>query len=406
MKTNAIYCGQAAKVLGDTLEFPDESVDLIYMDPPFFSNRNYEVLWGDGYELRAFADRWQGGIENYISWMESTVRECHRVLKPRGSLYLHCDWHANAHLRILLDRIFSHELRCEVIWDKGFRGTERQHNWQQSHDTLLFYTKSDDYTWNDQFQPYADPGLSRYNKVDAAGHKYALIKRRRTNGAVYYGKTYPKEFGKRMNDIISIPLLAATAKERLGYPTQKPEALLERLITASSNPGDIVLDPMCGCGTAVAVAHRLGRKWVGIDVSPTAAKLMVNRAHSLGVAITENDILGLPKTEEEIRAMPPFEFQNWVVRKLMGRVSARKSGDMGIDGWMFDGTPIQVKQSEAIGRNVVDNFETALRRAKRTKGLVVAFSFGKGAREEIARVRHADGMEITLRTVKEIMEEA
>jgi hypothetical protein len=133
---------------------------------------------------------------------------------------------------------------------------------------------------------------------------------------------------------------------------------------------------------------------------------MVTRMRGLGVAIGENDIIGLPKTIEDIRAMPPFEFQNWVVRQLMGRVSAKKSGDMGIDGYLFDGTPMQVKQSERIGRNVVDNFETALRRQNRKEGVIVAFSFGKGATEEVARARNQDGINIKLKTVAEIMEEA
>jgi DNA modification methylase len=406
MKTNAIYCGQAARVLGNTLEFPDGTVDLIYMDPPFFSNRNYEVLWGDGYELRAFEDRWQGGIENYISWMEPVLRECHRVLKPTGTIYLHCDWHAGHYIKVEMDKIFGYNnFLAEIIWNKGFRGTEQKNNYQHAHDTLFFYKKSKEYTWNDQFQAYADINMKRYNKIDEKG-RYALIKRRRTDGTVYYGKTYPKPEGKRINDVIDIPVMASTSSERLGYPTQKPEALLERIIKASSNPGDVVLDPLCGCGTAIAVAQKLERKWVGIDVSPTACRLMVTRMRGLGVAIGENDIIGLPKTIEEIRAMPPFEFQNWVVRQLMGRVSAKKSGDMGIDGYLFDMTPIQVKQSESVGRNVVDNFETALRRARRNKGLIIAFSFGRGAKEEVARVRNKDGIDIELKTVAEIMEEA
>ncbi len=401
MKTNAIYCGQAAKVLGDTLEFPDESVDLIYMDPPFFSNRNYEVLWGDGYELRAFEDRWQGGIENYISWMESTVRECHRVLKPTGSLYLHCDWHANAHLRLLLDRVFGEsQFVNEIAWCYDTAGRSQSY-FNRKHDTIFLYGKSKGYYFNLPRTSFVDEGS--FSHEDPDGRRYR-IRTNSNNGKTY--KYYMDE-GRGMNDWwADCSALPQNDRERLGYPTQKPESLLERILNASSKHGDIVLDPMCGCGTAIAVAHRLGRNWVGVDVSPTACQLMVKRMRGLGVPIADTDILGLPKTEEEIRAMPPFEFQNWVVRKLMGRVSARKSGDMGIDGWLFDGTPIQVKQSETIGRNVVDNFETALRRAKRTKGLVVAFSFGKGAREEVARVRHVDGMEITLRTVKEIMEEA
>ncbi len=401
MKKNAIYCGQAAKVLGDTLEFPDESVDLIYMDPPFFSNRNYEVLWGDGYELRAFEDRWQGGIENYIAWMEPTIRECYRVLKPTGSIILHCDWHANAHLRLLMDRIFGESnFVNDVVWCYDTSGRSKRY-FNRKHDTIFVYSKGKDYTFNLPRIPFVDKGS--FSHADADGRRYR-VRTNSNNGKTY--KYYMDE-GRGMNDWwTDCPALPQNDQERLGYPTQKPEALLERLITASSNPGDVVLDPMCGCGTAIAVAKQLGRNWVGVDVSPTACRLMVKRMHALSVPIVDNDIIGLPKTEEEIRAMPPFEFQNWVVRQLMGRLSAKKSGDMGVDGWLFDGTPIQVKQSESIGRNVVDNFETALRRAGRTKGLIVAFSFGKGAREEVARVRHKDGMEISLKTVKEIMEEA
>jgi tRNA G10 N-methylase Trm11 len=162
---------------------------------------------------------------------------------------------------------------------------------------------------------------------------------------------------------------------------------------------DIVLDPFCGCGTAIVVAHRLGRQWVGIDVSPTACSLMENRMRKLHVS---PNVMGMPFAEEDLRKLPPFEFQNWVVQRLFGRVSARKSSDMGIDGFTFEGVPIQVKQSDDIGRNVVDNFETAIRRRKATKGIVVAFSFGKGAYEEIARVRLQEGLEIKALTVKEL----
>ena len=400
-KTNTIYCGDCNDVM--LAQFPEGSVDLIYMDPPFFSNRQYEVLWGDGYELRAFEDRWQGGLEHYIGWMDGKIRECHRVLKDTGSMYLHCDWHANAHLRILMDRIFQSDIRCELIWDKGFRGTERKRNWQQSHDTILFYTKTGNYSWNAQFQEYADPDMKRYNKIDRQGKQYALIKRRKSDGTVYYGKTYPKSEGKRINDVISVPVIAATAKERLGYPTQKPEALLERLINASSNPTDIVLDPMCGCGTCTAVAHKLGRQWVGIDVSPTACKLMVNRMRGLGVSIGDKDIVGLPRTLEEIKAMKPFEFQNWVCEKIWAHISRKLTNDKGVDGWLIDGRPLQVKQSENVGRNVIDSFETAIRREKKRRGVVVAFSFSKGSYEEVARAKLHDDLEIELKTVEGIL---
>jgi len=187
------------------------------------------------------------------------------------------------------------------------------------------------------------------------------------------------------------------------HPTQKPEALLERIINASSNPMDIVLDPFCGCGTTIAVAHRLGRRWIGIDVSPTACKLMEKRMRKIGAQ--DFKTIGLPKTVEELKALQPFEFQNWVFEKLHGRVNPRKVGDYGIDGWIELDIPTQVKQSEDIGRNVVDNFETAIRRMGKKKGVIVALSFGKGAYEEVARVKNEEGLEIKLKAVEEILKE-
>jgi DNA modification methylase len=362
------------------------------------------VIWNDGYEIRAFEDRWKGGIENYTSWMKPRLEECYRVLKENGSMYLHCNWYANHYLRIIMDKIFQRNITCEIIWDKGFRGTERQKNWQQSHDTILFYTKGERYIWHDQFQEYADTNMKRYNKTDDQGRKYALIKRKRTDGTIYYGKTYPKAKGKRMNDIIHVPVLAATAKERLGFPTQKPEKLLEYLIGASSNPTDIVLDPYCGCGTAIAVAHKMGRRWIGIDISPTACNLMALRFHKMEPPV-QVLVVGMPLDEVELRKLPHFEFQNWVCQRMFGRVSSRKSSDMGIDGYTFEGHPIQVKQSDSVGRNVVDNFETALRRHGDKNGVIVAFSFGKGAYEESARAQLEDGLKITLLTTKELVEQ-
>ena len=191
--------------------------------------------------------------------------------------------------------------------------------------------------------------------------------------------------------------------ERLGYPTQKPEALLMRIINTSSNPTDLVLDPFCGCGTAIAVAHKLGRRWVGIDVSPTACKLMGKRMRS--IKARNFHVVGMPMNIEDLSKLEPFEFQNWVIQRLYGRVAARKTGDMGIDGYTYEGYPVQVKQSENIGRNVVDNFETAIRRGKKKKGVIVAFSFSRGAYEEIARVKLEGGLEIDAIKVEELLKD-
>jgi len=145
MQLNTIYCGDCAHVLE---YFPEQSVDLIYVDPPFFSNRYYEIIWGNGYERRAFEDRWKGGINNYIAWMEPKIRECRRVLKETGSMYLHCDWHANAHLRILMDRIFGEKnFQNEIIWHYR-RWTASSKRFQRLHDTILFYTKGSKHRFN------------------------------------------------------------------------------------------------------------------------------------------------------------------------------------------------------------------------------------------------------------------
>jgi tRNA G10 N-methylase Trm11 len=163
---------------------------------------------------------------------------------------------------------------------------------------------------------------------------------------------------------------------------------------------DVVLDPFCGCGTALAVAHKLGRRWIGIDVSPTACELMAKRLRKLHVS---PKVVGMPFSEDDLRELPPFEFQNWVCKRLFGRVSKRKTADMGIDGYTFEGYPIQVKQSDNVGRNVVDNFETALRRKKKTKGVIVGFSFTKGAYEEIARAKIHGNLDIQALTVRELL---
>lgn len=444
-RPNTIYCGDCVEVLR---KFPNECVDLIYADPPFFSEEGYEILWHDGYEIRAFEDRWKGGIMNYVDWMESRLMECYRVLKSTGSMYLHCDSHANAHLRLSMDKMFGRgNFRNEIVWQRTTAHPNVGKSYGRLHDVILFYVKSDQYAWNTQYLPYSDEHVaSSYRFVEkGTGRKYALrdltasvyhassgqiyewkgkkppasrvwaysraeMEKLDAQGRIGYSKKrgYPRlkiyldeKPGVPLQDIwTDIRPVQSQSKERLGYPTQKPEALLERIINSSSNPTDILLDPFCGCGTAIAVAHRLGRRWVGVDISPTACTLMANRMRSVRA---KPHLMGMPMLEEDLRKLPPFEFQNWVVQRLFGRVSARKTSDMGIDGYTFEGHPVQVKQSDDVGRNVVDNFETALRRKGAKKGVIVAFSFGKGAYEEIARAKLHDDLEIGLLKVVDLI---
>jgi len=393
MEINSIYEGDNLEILS---KFPDESVDLIYADPPFFSNRFYEVIWKDGAEIRAFQDRWKGGVEHYISWMEPRLRECHRILKRTGTIYLHCDTHANAHLRILLDKIFLEKnFRNEIIW--CYRGAGYPKNdFGHRHDTIFRYSKTDDYIFN----------------LDAVREEYAEATKERfrhyignVRKAGDFGIQKLNPLGKQPDDWWEIQPIAPSAKERLGYPTQKPLILLEKIIKSSSKKEDIVLDPFCGCGTTVVAAQKLGRLWTGIDISPTACKLMKKRLLK-ECGFNANLIRGNVDLNY-VKRLPPFEFQNWVVaNKFLGMVSAKKSGYMGIDGFtpqLLGGYPIQVKQSEGVGRNVVDNFETAMRRIKKKKGFIVAYSFAKGSYEEAARVKNQEDLEIILRTVEELL---
>jgi DNA modification methylase len=334
---NAIYCGDCKEVLR---HFPEKSVDLIYADPPFFSNRRFEVLWEDGYELRAFEDRWKGGINNYVAWMMERITDCYRVMKDTASFYLHLDHHASHYMKVELDKLFGESnFINEIVWNRqiGSHSDSKQgaKHYGRSHDVILFYVKSDKYNWNQQYEPFSEDYVTKFYKFvePGTGRRYQLGDISGPGGAAkgnphyeFLGITrywrYSKEnmeklykegrivqaapasvprYKRYLDEMQGVPLSdvwsdvkrISQTSESLGYPTQKPELLLERIIKSSSNPTDIVLDPFCGCGTAIAVAHKLERRWVGIDVSPTACKLMAKRMRGLRAKVIE---IGLPKT--------------------------------------------------------------------------------------------------------------
>jgi len=413
MKTNTIYCGNNLEILP---RFPEKSVDLIYADPPFFSNRHYEIIWNDGAEIRAFEDRWKGGISRYIGWMTPRLRECHRVLKDTGSMYLHCDWHANAHLRIWMDKIFGEgNFQNEIIWHYH-RWTNATKNYHRMHDTLLYYTKSKMHCFNKQSttviptQYQKETQKRGYATNTIKGKRQIIIFNQAIRGRIDLSK-YDIVTQKSMDDCVTyasdvwddIDYIPSQSKERLGYPTQKPEALLKRIIEASSNKDNIVLDPFCGCGTTIAVAQQLGRQWVGIDVSPTACRMMKDRLTRIGAIA---DLVGMPVTLAELKKMEPFAFQDWVINKIGGTHQNKKVDDKGIDGWTFlEHKPVQIKQSEGIGRNIIDNFQPAMERVNSTEGFIYAFSFTRSAFEEVARALLSKGVTIKLITIEELLQE-
>jgi len=396
-----LYCGDCLEVMEKRLG-PD-SIDLIYLDPPFFSNRHYEVIWGDEAEVRSFDDRWEGGVEVYAAWMAERLRACHRVLKQTGSIFLHCDWHASHHLRIKLDDIFGFDkFQNEIIWCYNIGGKSKR-RFARKHDTIFWYAKSNDYYFNGAGVGFkretGTKSLGGIIGTDKDGRRYQdkLVK---ATGKYYrYYLDEPKIPEDWWVDINSIQSQSA---ERLGYPTQKPERLLERILLASAEKRHVVLDPFCGCGTTIIVAERLQLNWIGIDISPTAIRVMKDRFARANVSDVES--IGLPTTVAELRALKPFEFQNWVIRERFNGAIGPKGGDKGIDGYSFMlHEPIQVKQSDHIGRNVIDNFLAAMRRTTKSCGYIVAFSFGKGAHEEAARLKGKEGIEIILLTVEELL---
>lgn len=392
LETGVIYCDDNLHRLS---QFPADCVDLIYLDPPFFSNRHYEVIWGDEAEVRSFEDRWEGGIRVYIEWMRERVMELHRLLKPTGSLFLHCDWHAAHQLRVMLDDVFGEEhFRNEIIWAYTGPGSPGMRQFNRKHDNIYWYSKGREWTFNGDAVRVAHSGKTVENfRTGLVGSGFVAGDQEAVRGLHAAGKV-PEDWWQ-----IAI---APRGKEYLGYPTQKPEALMARIILAASNDGDIVLDPFCGCGTTLAVAQMLRRKWIGIDISPTAVDLESRRLTRLGA--TDIKLVGMPVTEAQLRALKPFEFQNWVINRMNGTHSARKSGDMGIDGFSFMlHEPIQVKQS-GVGRPTVDSFQAAIDRTGKAKGYIVGFSFSRDAHEEVARIK-SQGITIQLVTVSDLLQE-
>jgi DNA modification methylase len=241
-------------------------IDLIYADPPFFTNRGYPARIGRGEDSRqpedweladGYQDTW-ADLDEYLDMLYPRLILMHRLLSPRGTLYLHLDWHANSYARILLDEIFGYErMNNEIIWTYHGPSPIRS-AFNRKHDTLLFYTKSEDYTFEvDRVRmPYKDSTVETFNSSDKAG----------------FGKTPDLERGKVPEDWWYFPVVARLHSERTGYPTQKPESLLERIILASSNPGDLVADFFAGSGTTAAVAARLGRRFVAVDAQRRAVQ--------------------------------------------------------------------------------------------------------------------------------------
>ncbi|MBA7679794.1 hypothetical protein ES703_88098 [subsurface metagenome] len=421
MKTNVLYFGDNLEILRNREYFPDECVDLIYLDPPFNSKKDYNILFKENSgveseaQIKVFTDTWEWGptaqntyhdivingplkvgkligalhdaighndVMAYLLMMTARLIELHRVLKPTGSLYHHCDPTASHYLKLVLDQIFGPvNFRNEIIW----RRTTSHGDWKQGakhfgrvHDTILFYSKGSNYIWNTQFLPFSPEQIrEQYYKFDANGRSYRLVtptakkpggdtsyewkgvrppkgrywaySREKMaemdeKGLLYYSKTgqpYIRYYlderpGVAVQSIwTDIPPMGPTAKERLNYQTQKPIALLDRIIRVGSNEGDIVLDPFCGCGTAVVAAHTLKRRWIGIDITHLAINLMRNRLK--GHFDIKAEVIGEPVDLAGAKALAHedrYQFQWWALGLIGARPlgEKKKGADEGIDG--------------------------------------------------------------------------
>ncbi|MBE3123326.1 MAG: site-specific DNA-methyltransferase, partial [Planctomycetes bacterium] len=417
--TRVIYCGDNLEQLR---KLPDHCVDLIYIDPPFNSNRNYEVFWGETKEKRAFEDR-HASTAAYIDFMRPRCVELSRVLKPTGSFYYHCDWHASHYVKVMLDQIFGQNtFQNEIVWRRHYSHNDPK-KYGCVHDVIFYYVGGAVLTWNQQFVPHSESYVkSHYSSVDKHERHYQLVScsapgdgpprgfgehgelkppsgrhwswtqegidELLAKGRIVFTKTGMPRLIQYLDEMKGVPLqdcwddippVNSQATESLGYPTQKPLPLLERIIRASSNENDIVLDAFCGCGTALVAAQNLGRQWIGIDISPTACRVMAKRLRDVcslpeDVALWKAGrgfvVRDLPWSEEKLRALPPFEFENWAVIALGGIPNKTQVGDRGIDGRIYPVSaaperrgkakaefeftdvwyPIQVKQKDKVGR--------------------------------------------------------
>ena len=476
---------------GDCLTIMEEmhlgSVDLIYLDPPFNSQRDYNAIYKDETgrplpaQIEAFGDMWalneererelrtmpvlmrDAGIPDdsvefwrlwmnalrgtnpnllaYLSYMTQRLLPMRGILKPTGSLYLHCDPTASHYIKVMMDAIFRHEnFRNEIIWKRTAAHSDAR-GLGAVHDVILRYTRSDQFTWNRQFQPHSPDYIeSHYRHKNERGRRYrtdnvtagglsgggydyewnGVIKTWRypkhrmqelhDAGRLRYTRTGTPEYiryldeseGVLLQSIWSdIPSINSQAKERMGYATQKPVALLERIIKASTNEGDMVFDPFCGCATTIEAAHKLGRRWIGIDIAIHAIKRVASVRLRDRLALKEGtdfEIDGMPRDIEGARDLwtrDKYHFQRWAMEQVDGFVTTKRTADGGIDGRLYFGLPndrdlsnmaIEVKGGLNVGikdvrelRGVLDNDHAKM------AGLIVMHPFGHTKERNIRR---------------------
>jgi site-specific DNA-methyltransferase (adenine-specific) len=480
--TNRLYYGDNLEILRK--DIASESVDLVYLDPPFNSNATYNVLFKapsgqqSQAQIEAFEDTWnwtahgeqafdevmhsghseaaemlrairaflkENDMMAYLAMMSVRLIELHRVLKDTGSLYLHCDPTASHYLKILLDAVFgSKQYVSEIIWRRtNARGTDGK--WPRLHDVIFFYTKSDKYTFNSlkvqadkakmphtlitgqdglKYQTYELTGAGKTKTGESGepwkgfdpndfgrhwGNSLADREAWDEQGLIHWPRDggFPRRrdeipFDPESRQIVvgsvwnDIERLNQTAKERLGYPTQKPVALLERILSASSNPGDVVLDPFCGCGTTVHAAQKLDRPWIGIDITHLSISLIEKRLKDAFPGI-KFELHGTPKDLGGAQALfehNPYQFQWWAV-SLVDAVpfgGKKKGADGGMDGLIYfkpDGKTtekaiVSVKGGQNVSVPMIRDLGHVVDREKAKMGIFITLAKPTGPMEKEA----------------------
>ena len=376
-KPNKLYWGDNLHVMRT---LPSESIDLIYIDPPFFSGKKYNMIFQDRNEVITFEDIWEGGLPTYLVWLNARLVEMKRLLKPTGSIYVHLDWHAVHYVKVEMDKIFGYDnFKNEIIWSYQ-RWTGTTDKFQKMHDVILFYTKGKYYTFNVQTEPYSEKSLHKARRISIA-----------KNGKVIE-QSYTDDTSrqKSMRDVWEISYINSQAKERLGYPTQKPEALLERIIKASSNEGDVVADFFCGGGTTPAVAQRLGRRWIACDISRIAIEVTKGRILRLlkSEKGTQFSLSKVPNIEvwswgfydaEKLQDATDGEFKDFIVRAYGGRpitsryVNGFKNGIPILVGDKDPKKPITKKEVLEFAKYIQENYQL------NKTGTILAWGFSDSA---------------------------
>ena len=402
---NRLFFGDNLHVMR---QLPSNSIDLIYIDPPFFSGRNYNILFGDKNEVRSFTDIWEGGMPGYLIWLNARLYEMKRLLKPTGSIYVHLDWHASHYVKIEMDKIFGTDnFLNEIVWCYKERGISRN-SYNRKHDTILFYSKirgKHIFNCEQIKEEYSEVTLKKFKYVDEKGKKFRIRGRNVPEAGVWQRKTdipieHESEYtyrqyledsaGSLPRDWFELPFINQAASERIGYPTQKPEAILERIIKASSNEGDVVADFFCGGGSTLAVAQRLNRRWIGSDQSRIAVAITADRITGL-VEEKIGKLFAVPDFIIEhwgiyevpgLGSLKPEQFREFVVKAYNGRVDTAGSKYIhGIKG----GVPIYVGSPDYKSRldkdEVVKFAKAILTERKRNHGIMLAWNFSRLAKQ-------------------------